>query len=80
MNYILWCQVSQAIEHISNDIADLFLLKFQPLLVSILKVSLIAQLRNDVAIMITCEDLIAFEDVGVVHVFEDFYFREEEFF
>ena len=80
MNYILWCQVSQAIEHISNDIADLFLLKFQPLLVSILKVSLIAQLRNDVAIMITCEDLKTFEDVGVVHVFEDFYFREEEFF
>lgn len=45
-----------------------------------LQIPAIADLSDDVAVAITTEDFMAFEDIWVVELFQDIDLREKEFF
>jgi hypothetical protein len=79
MDNVLGGQILQSFVHVSDDTMDFGLLQALFSLDFVLQIALIAKLSDDVAVSIARKDLEAAQDVGVVHLFEDFDLGEEEF-
>lgn len=58
--------MNESLKNFSNQRKGFFLRKFLALLEEVLEVSFIAELGDDVAIVGRTEDVVAFEDVGVI--------------
>lgn len=78
MNDILLSKIQEPLENISNNWLSGFLSKIFPFSEFALKISLIAELSDNITISITSEDFEASENVGMIEFFKDVNFRKKK--
>jgi hypothetical protein len=79
MDDVLFRKILKSLEDVPDDGFGLVLVEVSFLAESGLEVALAAEFGDDVAVAVAGEYLVAFEDVGVVQLFEDVDLGEEEF-
>lgn len=77
MDHIFLCQVIQSLEDIFDYWLCFVLIEVSLFPESRLEVAFIAQLGNYITVPVASEDLMAFEDIGVIEFFEDINLREK---
>lgn len=78
VNDILLSKIQEPLENISNNWLSGFLSKIFPFSEFALKISLIAELSDNITISITSEDFEASENVGMIEFFKDVNFRKKK--
>ena len=80
MNHIFFSEIEKTFKNILDDRFSPILIKTTVFSQSRLKISFITEFSDDVAIAVTCENLMAFEDIGVAELFKYINFRKKQFF
>jgi hypothetical protein len=75
-----FCQILESVIDIADNRGGLVFFKKVFFLQFAFQIAFITDLSDDVAISITCEYLIAFEDVGVIELLEYIDLGEQKFF
>jgi len=80
MNDIFIREVVQSFEDVLDDGRSLILIKISLFPQLRLEVSFVAELSDDVAVAVASEYFVAFQHIGVIQLFQDIDFGEEQFF